>query len=324
MKYDIIEELGRGANGAVYLVKNIGMDRLEVLKTLSKEKDDGEGVYNELILQRLAHPNIPKIYYHDETPEAHLIYYEYIENTTDLYKFISSGKSKLTSLQKKNNISKKIIDALHYIHLRNFVHADIKPQNILINQRTYEPYLIDFDLSCEYYTPEGKDSGDSDAYDDEGIFVFDDSKSDKARSASISDSDDGSNSSKHRNRNCNDKKSVGTPYYISPYTLTKKYTTKTTDVYNLGYTLLCLYLDEICPPWDTCKYNASELYEMKNHGSIKINGPEVFNTKNKLVATITPLPLNIERLLNYMMSKIQNEEIDYTYMFNEINDPIFT
>jgi serine/threonine protein kinase len=45
-------------------------------------------------------------------------------------------------------IMHNILTAMHHLHQLNIGHGDIKPENILINEDTYEIQIIDFGLSC--------------------------------------------------------------------------------------------------------------------------------------------------------------------------------
>jgi len=66
-QYEVIRELGRGGMGVVYLARNSLMDRLEVLKVLSKDMPERKGTYERFLREirsaaRLGHPNIVAAY----------------------------------------------------------------------------------------------------------------------------------------------------------------------------------------------------------------------------------------------------------------------
>jgi serine/threonine protein kinase len=50
-------------------------------------------------------------------------------------------------------IMHNILKAMHHLHDLNIGHGDIKPENILINEDTYEVQIIDFGLSCTQNCP---------------------------------------------------------------------------------------------------------------------------------------------------------------------------
>jgi serine/threonine protein kinase len=47
-------------------------------------------------------------------------------------------------------IFKKVLESLVHIHNKNIIHRDLKPQNIMIDQSTMTPKLIDFGLSLMF------------------------------------------------------------------------------------------------------------------------------------------------------------------------------
>ena len=49
----------------------------------------------------------------------------------------------------------QVLDRLEYLHSKNFVHRDMKPENILIGQgkKAGTFYLIDFGLTKRYLCP---------------------------------------------------------------------------------------------------------------------------------------------------------------------------
>ena len=42
---------------------------------------------------------------------------------------------------------KELIKAVDYIHSLGIAHRDLKPANIIIDTKTYTPYIVDFGLS---------------------------------------------------------------------------------------------------------------------------------------------------------------------------------
>ncbi len=91
--------------------------------------------------RKCQHPNIPKIYdFFTENNTAYIVM-EYIEGKT-LYSILKSeGKFSETRL---TPYLLQIIDALKLLHNNNFLHRDIKPDNIILNESLDKIILIDF------------------------------------------------------------------------------------------------------------------------------------------------------------------------------------
>lgn len=125
--------------------------RFVILKT-AKENDS----MSISILRReyelsynLNHPSIVNILGFDEnTPAGPAIIIEYI-NGTSLDKYLA--KPVPVPVSHRKSILNDIMDGLEYLHHRGILHNDLKPENIIINQKG-AARIIDFGLS------EGEDS----------------------------------------------------------------------------------------------------------------------------------------------------------------------
>ncbi|XP_022188225.2 serine/threonine-protein kinase VRK1 isoform X2 [Nilaparvata lugens] len=74
----------------------------------------------------------------------------------DLHKvFVEKGKK--FHIKTALTIASYVIDILEYLHSHNYVHADIKPDNLLLGLAAQAPvYLVDFGLACRYRYPNGR------------------------------------------------------------------------------------------------------------------------------------------------------------------------
>ena len=137
-RYQVIEELGKGAMGLVYLGEDPIIGRQLALKTfrvgLSAKDAELEQFRARFLREaqsagRLAHPNIVTI--HDVVEEGgeFVIAMEYIKGT-DL-KHLMQRQDRL-DIRFVVDIVAQISEGLDYAHSKGVVHRDIKPANIII------------------------------------------------------------------------------------------------------------------------------------------------------------------------------------------------
>lgn len=74
----------------------------------------------------------------------------------DLQKVFIEKKKKF-HIKTALTLASYVIDILEYLHSYNYVHADIKPDNLLLGLTAQAPvYLVDFGLACRYRYPNGR------------------------------------------------------------------------------------------------------------------------------------------------------------------------
>ncbi|CAD8127637.1 unnamed protein product [Paramecium sonneborni] len=148
-RFEIKGILGKGAFAIVFsafdrvLKSQVAIKMVD--KKLFKNKEQEDTIRQEaLMLQTLQHNNIVKIQGFLETPLKFFIVMNQIDGVT-----LESHICKMKSIE-VISITKQILKALSYLHLRNIVHRDIKPENILISYLDCElkVTLIDFGLSA--------------------------------------------------------------------------------------------------------------------------------------------------------------------------------
>ncbi len=145
--YQIIEEIGAGGMGKVYLAQREGFEQKFALK-LIKRGMDTEAVLKRFvrerqILSRLEHPNIARLLNVGSTKEGLPFFVmEYVEGEP-LTKFCDEHQSNTTE---RLEIFQKVCEAVKYAHQNLVVHRDIKPSNILVTADG-TPKLLDFGIA---------------------------------------------------------------------------------------------------------------------------------------------------------------------------------
>lgn len=95
-----------------------------------------------LNLSKLDHPNIVRVHQVFQDKGTAYMAMDLIEGP-DLLETVDGTTSRL-SPEQIIIVLGKVLDALSHVHSRGFLHRDISPDNILLDQATGEPVLIDF------------------------------------------------------------------------------------------------------------------------------------------------------------------------------------
>jgi eukaryotic-like serine/threonine-protein kinase len=145
--YEIIESIGQGAMGEVYLARDSRLSRQVAIKTISAESEaDPERrsrfVQEARAASSLNHPNIVTI--HDFGTENGISYIvtELIDGES-LRTMIDRGALPMRRLL---DIAIQVADALAAAHEAGIVHRDLKPENIMI-ARNGRVKLLDFGVA---------------------------------------------------------------------------------------------------------------------------------------------------------------------------------
>ncbi len=135
-KYEIIEELGRGAMGIVYKGKDPMIGRLLAIKTITASLADQPELLERFFREAQAagqmnHPNIVTIYDMGNEAGTPFIAMEFLEGES-LEGSISRKDAVPLSL--KVNYMLQVCRGLDYAHRRGVVHRDIKPANVVVTK----------------------------------------------------------------------------------------------------------------------------------------------------------------------------------------------
>ena len=154
--YEVISQIGKGAKGKVYEVRNKKTKDIRACKSLPKsniKESDLQKFRREInILMKTDHPNIIKLY---EVFETNKYLYLIMEKCNggelfdNIINHISCGS--MYSEKIAANLFLQIMSAVDYCHKNEICHRDLKPENILFLNKGNEDYnpikVIDFGLS---------------------------------------------------------------------------------------------------------------------------------------------------------------------------------
>jgi tetratricopeptide (TPR) repeat protein/predicted Ser/Thr protein kinase len=145
--YVVEAELGRGANGVVYLARRgPGADPCALKVFLNPEDTEGLARFKievELASQ-LHHPGIVGALesgYHRRHPWVAM---EYVAGET-LRDRLRQGP---LEAEEARSLLLTLAEAVGHAHARGVVHRDIKPENIILNKLDHRPRITDFGLAC--------------------------------------------------------------------------------------------------------------------------------------------------------------------------------
>ena len=147
-RFEILGELGRGSQSAVYLALDPKLEREVAIKTLhfgqSNPKQNAALLDEALIVGKLAHPGIVPIFETGEEDGDLFLVFEYVagENLSALLRRLGSLPA-----AKAAHLMSEVQEAIHYAHTQGVIHRDLKPSNILIDQNG-RSRVMDFGISA--------------------------------------------------------------------------------------------------------------------------------------------------------------------------------
>jgi tetratricopeptide (TPR) repeat protein len=147
-RYRLERPLGAGGMGAVYLARDLSLDRQVAIKFISNERASDALARRRLVREARAaaaldHPNICTVFeVIDEAGSPAAIVMQYVEGQT-LASKLSGGRLDVRSVL---SITADVAAALAHAHGRNIIHRDLKPQNIIVTPDG-RAKLLDFGIA---------------------------------------------------------------------------------------------------------------------------------------------------------------------------------
>jgi serine/threonine protein kinase len=146
--YVILDHLGTGGMGEVYLARDSRLERTVALKVLSPDVSSDKRRMQRFrqeakVASSLNQPNILTIFEFDEVNGLTFLATEFIDGET-LRDYLRGKKLKLPEIL---DIMIQVLAALDAAHEAHIVHRDVKPENVMIRRRDRVVKVLDFGLA---------------------------------------------------------------------------------------------------------------------------------------------------------------------------------
>jgi hypothetical protein len=147
-QYRIIRMLGRGGMGAVYLARDLTLDREVAIKVVSTSTDSRER-YDRFRREaktaaKLSHPNIVPLHAFGEIEGMPYFVMGYVRGESLAARLRREGR---IAEEEARRVIGEIAQALDHAHRLGVVHRDVKPDNVLLDDETGRALLTDFGLA---------------------------------------------------------------------------------------------------------------------------------------------------------------------------------
>src|SRR5579883_2665437 len=161
--YRILDQLGQGGMGTVYLAEHAQLRRKVALKVLGREHVDNPAAVERFqrearAASALAHPNIMRVHHIGQAVGTLYLVTEYIDGAT--LEDVIDRKGPF-GIEEAVKLAAQAAAGLQQAHEKGFVHRDIKPENLMLTS-TGVLKILDMGLTKSIHRPEDNLTGKMD------------------------------------------------------------------------------------------------------------------------------------------------------------------
>jgi WD40 repeat protein len=147
-RFVILDTVGQGAFGTVYKARDAELDRIVAIKVPRPGHVGGSSEAGDRFLRearsvaQLRHPSIVPVYEVGQEEQVPYLVSEFVQGLT----LADRLTDRPPPFRESAELVAVLADALQYAHEMGVVHRDVKPSNILLDEKG-RPYLMDFGLA---------------------------------------------------------------------------------------------------------------------------------------------------------------------------------
>lgn len=151
--YKITRKIGHGAFGEIFIGSDLHTGKLIAIKKESSKTKCPQLLFEAKVYSILeGGMGIPKVFMKGVVGDNNVMVMELLgPSLEDMFNYCGRRFSLKTTMM----LGIELITRLEFVHHRNFIHRDIKPDNFVIGtgERANVVYIIDFGLSKQYRNP---------------------------------------------------------------------------------------------------------------------------------------------------------------------------
>jgi len=152
-KFRLGRKIGSGSFGDIYIGTNIQTNEEVAIKLESIKSKHPQLLYESKLYKILAGGvGIPNVHWYGVEGDYNVMVIDLLgPSLEDLFNFCNRKFSLKTVLM----LADQMINRIEYVHAKNFIHRDIKPDNFLIGigKKANQVHCIDFGLAKKYRDP---------------------------------------------------------------------------------------------------------------------------------------------------------------------------
>jgi len=152
-KFRLGRKIGSGSFGDIYIGTNVQSSEEVAIKLESIKSKHPQLLYESKLYKILAGGvGIPNVHWYGVEGDYNVMVIDLLgPSLEDLFSFCSRKFSLKTVLM----LADQMINRVEYVHAKNFIHRDIKPDNFLIGlgKKANQVHIIDFGLAKKYRDP---------------------------------------------------------------------------------------------------------------------------------------------------------------------------